>query len=250
MIKFFRKIRQNLLMETGKTGKYFKYAIGEILLVMVGILLALQVNNWNENRKQHIQDLQFLETLRTELTLDTIALSQKISQYKNINLKLENTLGIFNTKTHITQNEYNLIADALRSLEVLTPINKNIQRNNLPLTNGMLMRIDNQLNQEYLNYLENTISHNNIISKLGESLQTIAIQDLSPHFDFTTQLMSLEDNSLIYDFEFNEIRNNRLIKNAVNKSLFYRTTYIKWSQEQKDSAAKLLLDIDGFLIKN
>ena len=49
MIKFFRKIRQNLLMKN-KTGKYFKYAIGEILLVMVGILLALQVNNWNTER--------------------------------------------------------------------------------------------------------------------------------------------------------------------------------------------------------
>lgn len=50
MIKFFRKIRQNLLMEN-KTGKYLKYAFGEIILVMIGILLALQVNNWNEDRK-------------------------------------------------------------------------------------------------------------------------------------------------------------------------------------------------------
>mgnify|MGYP003642309183 CR=1 FL=1 len=50
MIKFFRKIRQNLLMEN-KTGKYFKYAIGEILLVVIGILIALQINTWNENRK-------------------------------------------------------------------------------------------------------------------------------------------------------------------------------------------------------
>ena len=44
MIKFFRRIRQQLLGE-GKTGKYLKYALGEILLVMIGILLALQVNN-------------------------------------------------------------------------------------------------------------------------------------------------------------------------------------------------------------
>jgi hypothetical protein len=51
MIKFFRKIRQNLLSE-GKTSKYFKYAIGEIILVVIGILIALQINNWNENRKQ------------------------------------------------------------------------------------------------------------------------------------------------------------------------------------------------------
>jgi hypothetical protein len=54
MIKFFRKIRQNLLMEnkTGKpilsAGRYFKYAIGEIILVVIGILIALQINNWNE----------------------------------------------------------------------------------------------------------------------------------------------------------------------------------------------------------
>jgi len=51
MIKFFRNIRQKLLSE-GKTTNYIKYAIGEIVLVMIGILLALQVNNWNENRKK------------------------------------------------------------------------------------------------------------------------------------------------------------------------------------------------------
>jgi hypothetical protein len=58
MIKFFRKIRQNLFYE-GKTGKYLKYAIGEIALVIIGILLALQINNWNEGRKQNknIEDL-------------------------------------------------------------------------------------------------------------------------------------------------------------------------------------------------
>ena len=48
MIKFFRKIRYDL-MEKNKTGKYFKYAIGEIVLVVIGILIALQINNWNED---------------------------------------------------------------------------------------------------------------------------------------------------------------------------------------------------------
>jgi len=48
MINFFRKIRYNL-MEQNKTGKYLKYAIGEIVLVMIGILLALQVNNIHYN---------------------------------------------------------------------------------------------------------------------------------------------------------------------------------------------------------
>lgn len=50
MLRFFRNIRQKLL-KNGNIRKYFWYALGEILLVMVGILLALQVNNWNEERK-------------------------------------------------------------------------------------------------------------------------------------------------------------------------------------------------------
>jgi len=71
MIKFFQKIRQNLLMEN-KTGKYFKYAIGEIVLVMVGILLALQVNNWNELRKQRQKEIVNLSELKKGLESDLI----------------------------------------------------------------------------------------------------------------------------------------------------------------------------------
>ncbi len=52
MIKFFRKIRYDL-MEKNKTGKYLKYAIGEIILVVTGILIALQINNLNEQRKSN-----------------------------------------------------------------------------------------------------------------------------------------------------------------------------------------------------
>jgi hypothetical protein len=51
MIKLFRKIRYDL-MAKHKTGKYFKYAIGEIILVVIGILIALSINNWNETQKE------------------------------------------------------------------------------------------------------------------------------------------------------------------------------------------------------
>lgn len=69
MIKFFRKIRQKLLSE-GNTGKYLKYAFGEILLVMIGILLALQVNNWNEERKNNRIRKSYLENLKVDLKKD------------------------------------------------------------------------------------------------------------------------------------------------------------------------------------
>ena len=73
MIYFFRRIRQQLLGE-GKTGRYLKYALGEILLVMIGILLALQVNNWNEERKQEQVELSVLKELKNDLKFSKIEL--------------------------------------------------------------------------------------------------------------------------------------------------------------------------------
>ncbi len=67
MIKFFRKIRYDL-MGKNKTGKYLKYAIGEIILVVVGILIALSINNWNENQKLKVKELSVYKELRSELT--------------------------------------------------------------------------------------------------------------------------------------------------------------------------------------
>ncbi len=77
MIKFFRKIRQNLLMEN-KTGKYFKYAIGEIVLVVVGILIALQINNWNESRKQETKKQSYYKQLITDIDKDSIVIYRLI----------------------------------------------------------------------------------------------------------------------------------------------------------------------------
>ena len=66
MIKFFRKIRQKLLSEN-KFSKYFIYAVGEIVLVVIGILIALQINNWNEQRKERAVEVNFLKNLRADL---------------------------------------------------------------------------------------------------------------------------------------------------------------------------------------
>jgi hypothetical protein len=66
MIKFFRRIRQQLLAQN-KTSKYFKYAIGEIVLVVIGILIALQINNWNENRKTKLVELELLKNIQSDL---------------------------------------------------------------------------------------------------------------------------------------------------------------------------------------
>ncbi|WP_282134331.1 DUF6090 family protein [Seonamhaeicola maritimus] len=89
MIKFFRNIRQKLLAE-GNTGKYFKYAIGEIVLVVIGILIALQINNWNEERKDRKTEIHYLHRLQEDFIKNQEHLNYQISfsQFQLYNVKL------------------------------------------------------------------------------------------------------------------------------------------------------------------
>ena len=82
MIKFFRKIRKNLL-STGKTSKYFKYAIGEIVLVVIGILIALSINNWNEKRKNDSKIATILKEIQKDLEEDILKSKELFTYYKN-----------------------------------------------------------------------------------------------------------------------------------------------------------------------
>ncbi|MEJ2112182.1 MAG: DUF6090 family protein [Flavobacteriaceae bacterium] len=77
MIKFFRKIRHKLWIEN-KVRKYLPYAIGEIALVMIGILLALQVNNWNENRKDRNTESIILHNLLSDMEENIKQIRRKI----------------------------------------------------------------------------------------------------------------------------------------------------------------------------
>ncbi len=85
MIKFFRKIRQNSLMEN-KTGKYLKYAIGEIVLVVIGILIALNINTWNDNQKTEKYEQEILLLINQNLKNDSIALSNELFKAKEANM--------------------------------------------------------------------------------------------------------------------------------------------------------------------
>ncbi|PQJ78649.1 DUF6090 family protein [Polaribacter porphyrae] len=83
MIKFFRHIRKSLL-EQNKMGKYFKYAIGEIILVVIGILIALGINNWNENRKSKLVERDVLNNIYENLGVDSTQFNYYNNQYKQI----------------------------------------------------------------------------------------------------------------------------------------------------------------------
>ena len=82
MIKFFRHIRQTLIMEN-KTSKYLKYAIGEIVLVVIGILIALQVNNWNEQKQSEEKTSLLIEQVYSTIKRDNEVMASNIIDYNS-----------------------------------------------------------------------------------------------------------------------------------------------------------------------
>ena len=91
MLKFFRKIRQNLVIDSkadsraDRLNKYLLYAIGEIILVVVGILIALQINNWNKQREEGLLEIKILEEIRTNLELDLLEIPGDILHMDSVN---------------------------------------------------------------------------------------------------------------------------------------------------------------------
>jgi hypothetical protein len=93
MIKFFRKIRYEL-MTNNKTAKYLTYAIGEIILVVIGILIALQINNWNEDRKNSIKEKQFLTSFKNDLLTNINELERVIEKSEFTSMNADTVLMI------------------------------------------------------------------------------------------------------------------------------------------------------------
>ncbi|MDT0557221.1 DUF6090 family protein [Ichthyenterobacterium sp. W332] len=105
MIKFFRKIRRNLLIES-KTGKYFKYAIGEIILVVIGILIALQINNWNQQRKDKNQEQFILERLKNDLASDIELISYQMEKSETFRKQYVFCIEVLLNEREATREEF------------------------------------------------------------------------------------------------------------------------------------------------
>jgi Family of unknown function (DUF6090) len=116
MIKFFRKIRQQLLSDN-KFSKYLLYAVGEIVLVVFGILIALSINNWNEEKKRMSLKASYIESLRNDLQTDIVFLEEGIALAENdakrnkiFSTRLSSNLATNDTLIKIARYEFNPIA--------------------------------------------------------------------------------------------------------------------------------------------
>ncbi len=103
MISIFKKIRRKFF--SNKVSSYLLYAIGEIILVMIGILLALQVNNWNEKRKHNKELIGVLQTIHSDMVVDTTTASGIIKFYKE---NSKNSIKIINREVTMENFRDNL----------------------------------------------------------------------------------------------------------------------------------------------
>ncbi|MFC4720938.1 DUF6090 family protein [Geojedonia litorea] len=125
-----------------KTGKYLKYAIGEIVLVMVGILLALQVNNWNEGRKDHTKEQHILSQLKDEYHANLLQLEQKIKHRQKIIEAATKTLQYIDEPFGVETDSLNAQLNILIGSPAFKPIENNL------INSGNILLIQNEkLNQ-------------------------------------------------------------------------------------------------------
>jgi hypothetical protein len=93
-----------------RTGKYLKYAIGEIVLVVIGILIALQINNWNQERVDKKSEVQYLNNLKQDLKNQILEIDSQIAYEKKFLIHGESIFKPFNTSGEIRVDSVLLVA--------------------------------------------------------------------------------------------------------------------------------------------
>ena len=211
MIKFFRHIRRSLIQKN-KMGKYFKYAIGEIILVVIGILIALQINNWNEGKKIRKVELGLLFQLRDELQKDTLALSSFIRREERRNhasnavvkalkedLPFTDSLATHFESTHgISLIQLNNAAyNTINSKGIFIISNKELRKevqelySSIQLFQNFLEKSNNE-SSRYLNPFQQELQIVKPYPFNGKTNQPLNYENLKTNFKF---INTLQDNS-------------------------------------------------------
>jgi len=240
MIKIFRKIRYDL-MKQNKTGKYFKYAIGEIVLVVIGILIALQINNWNEVRKEKSQSLFYHQKFITDIDNVITSLNSDIFWAKQVKSEL-NTTTIALNKGFANDSTRNIIDQALGNYFRLNRQLPEITSYEEMKSSGQLSLIYNQsIRQKINDYLRLHYSVTNIFAELNNKVNQSQFLDPFVKFDEDNTLRS---NQFTYDFQ--QLSQNKLVINTLSRYAFHwEAKYALAKQLKKEaSALKSIIEIE------
>jgi len=213
MIKLFRNIRQNLLAE-GKTTKYFKYAIGEIILVVIGILIALQVNNWNIERLNKIEEQSYLKAIKTDLKKDVLLLKDLVHDIDIELITLEKIKkGLTSDSTTINQNV--AFTNSLLTTFSFLPEKATIEDLK---SSGKLNLLANKIVKDtllsYYNYVDTRINalNTSIVTYARDIIAPFLMTDYTLEYSYPESLITKKSKIVSLNSEQKE---NQFLKNAV-----------------------------------
>lgn len=246
MLKFYRKIRKKLI-EKGNFKKYSFYAIGEILLVVIGILIALQINNWNQRRIDNSKETKYLYNLQKEL-VSNINLTQDIIksriERKIEGLKLgkrfsENQLVITDTLELLDKIGYGGVASGGLSFGARSFYDELLSTGNLQLIKK------DTIKNSIANYYT-LIGLYEERSKVHSSRYSNYLSELRPFdWDNPSFISEYDQNEMIQSFQTEEFR--RLI----DHELSYAYTIQRYAEESSKKANSIIelirMELEGEL---
>lgn len=217
MIPFFRKIRKTLA-DDNKPLKYLRYAIGEIVLVMIGILLALQVNNWNEYRKERITEQKLYQTLINSLENDLEDANDKIAIVEeSINAQeifIVNSFDEIQSKFNLTQIEslLNAVSNSSSSFFPNYGLYNKISNNNqidLIQSKELQMKIIELYEQYYKRYndIDLNLEHQTVFSLSDNYFSKIEINYINNNGNYRVDFETLERDYDVLNKECSKIHN-------------------------------------------
>ena len=206
-MKLFRKMRQTLIVE-GKLKKYLFYATGEILLIMLGILLAFQINNWNTLRNKKKAEIQYYQNIKRQLNEDIPSIRGNI-EYNQL------YLNQYEYATQIIEVNDRSKIDTLIDLSLnLTKFSDFHRKSNIfetMVNSGEIMLLKNKRIIERLQGLEDTYIY---INRLESSHFELTKLYILPVLSKNIKLLSAEVKNPDQLFEF-EFQNRFVVSMAV-----------------------------------
>ena len=191
MIKFFRKIRQKLLSEN-KFSKYLIYAIGEIILVVIGILIALQINNWNENNKLEAKKQDYYQQLLADLRKDKEFSTKTIKQFNKLREEYDNYRNEFYSKNLTVKEVYEKLLNLnFESVSITFSSNTTETLQN----SGEMVLIPSEIRNKLIDLknFQNTIKANSLANNLQKNNITQKVFSLFGNFDLQKRVASQKD---------------------------------------------------------
>lgn len=243
MIKFFRHIRKRLLIEN-RFSKYFLYAIGEIILVVIGILIALQINNWNEKRKLNNETEKFSQALNSEFSGNRIVLKERIDDLNTANNYARTVLSYMNKESNEYQ-QINIDSIITYSLKYgnYNPANSTIQE---LISSGKLNLVqDNSLKKNLYNWLQLLEDTDEDFKNQDQQATTLLIPYLYKNISMqnlnTFNEMGVEESSELFDNDFSKIFNDLEFENLYQGKLFWNAIMINHYQELDRLAREIIV---------